>query len=90
VLYNRVHDAADVDAVREQTERYFDAPVIGSVPDADVVRDARAAGEPLLAHAPETDAAVAFRDAADGIDPRDRDEDAVASRFSSAVVPDRP
>jgi len=89
VLYNRVHDPADVDAVRGQTERYFDAPVLASVPAADVVRDARAAGEPLLAHAPESAAADAFRDAIASIDPDDRDEAAVADRFASAVVPDR-
>ncbi|NHN42213.1 P-loop NTPase [Halorubellus sp. JP-L1] len=90
VLYNRVHDPGDVDGVREQTERYFDAPVLGSVPAADAVREARAAGEPLLAHAPSSPAAAAFRDAAAAIDLADGDEDAVADRFASAVVPDRP
>jgi len=89
VLYNRVHDPEDVDAVRGQTERYFDAPVLASVPAADVVRDARAAGEPLLAHAPDSTAADAFRAAAASLDPDDRDEAAVADRFASAVVPDR-
>jgi septum site-determining protein MinD len=90
VCFNRVHDTADVDAIREQTERYFDAPVIGSVPAADVVREARAAGEPVLSHAPESAAAAAFRDAAACIDVEHRDVNAVAGRFASAVVPDRP
>ncbi|MFC6951771.1 cell division ATPase MinD [Halorubellus litoreus] len=90
VCYNRVHDPDDVDAVRDQTERYFDAPVLASVPAADVVREARAAGEPLVAHAPESPPAEAFRAAASRLDPADGDEDAVADRFASAVVPDRP
>ncbi|WP_227132026.1 cell division ATPase MinD [Halorubellus salinus] len=90
VLYNRVHDPDDVDAVREQTERYFDAPVLASVPAADVVREARADGEPLVAHAPDSPAAEAFRTAASRLDPEAGDEDAVADRFASAVVPDRP
>ncbi|WP_323674776.1 P-loop NTPase [Halorubellus sp. PRR65] len=90
VLYNRVHDPGDVDAVRDQTERYFDAPVLASVPAADVVREARTAGEPLVEHAPDSRPADAFRTAADALDPADGDEAAVADRFASAVVPDRP
>jgi septum site-determining protein MinD len=90
VIYNRVHDPGDVERVRDQTERYFDAPVLGSVPDADTAREARAAGEPLLEYAPDSDAANAFREAARALDVHDRDERAIADRFSSAVVPDRP
>ncbi|MFD1644440.1 P-loop NTPase [Haloarchaeobius litoreus] len=90
VLFNKVHDDDNVDRIAEQTERYFDGPVLASVPDADAAREARDAGEPLLAHAPESAAAEAFREAAAGIEIRDEAADDVAARFRSAVVPEQP
>ncbi|MCT9095641.1 AAA family ATPase [Haloarchaeobius sp. HME9146] len=90
VLFNRVHDPEAVDRITDQTERYFDGPVLASVPDSDAARAARSAGEPLLAHAPDCPAATAFRDAAAGIEIRDQEPEAVADRFRSAVIPQQP
>jgi septum site-determining protein MinD len=64
--------------------------VLAAVPDSDVVRAARRAGEPLLAHAPDSEPAARFREAAARLAVRDGDGDAVAARFKSAVVPDTP
>ena len=86
VLFNKVRE--DADRVAEQAERHFGGPTLAQVPAAESVRAARAAGEPLLAYAPNSDAAAAFRKAAAAIDVRDRDVEAVADRFRSAVVPD--
>jgi len=90
VLFNKVREDGDVDAIADRTERYFGGPVLASVPDSDAARAARGAGEPLLAHAPESPAAAAFRRAADRLDVSDADPGAVADRFRSAVVPDPP
>jgi septum site-determining protein MinD len=92
VIFNKVRDPEAVERIRDRTERYFDGPVIATVSDAEVARDARRAGEPLLAYAPDSPAATAYRHAAAGIDVRTRDggEGAVADRFRSAVVPDAP
>jgi septum site-determining protein MinD len=60
------------------------------VPESDVVRAARRAGEPLLAYAPESAAAAAYCRAAGRLDVREGDSEAVADRFRSAVIPDRP
>jgi septum site-determining protein MinD len=90
VVFNRVHASENVEQIVDQTERYFDGPVLASVPDSDAARAARDAGEPLLAHAPESAAAAAFREAAAGIEIRDGDSDDVADRFRSAVIPRQP
>jgi septum site-determining protein MinD len=90
VLFNKVRDRAAVERIRGKTERYFDGPVLASVPDTDRAREARRAGQPLLAHAPESTAAAAYREAADAIEVRHREEGRVARRFESAVVPDTP
>ncbi|PSQ17188.1 chromosome partitioning protein ParA [Halobacteriales archaeon QS_8_69_26] len=90
VLFNKVREAGTVDRIAEKTERYFDGPVLASVPDSDAVREARAAGKPLLAHAPDSAAAAAYRTAADRIEVRHGGGEEVADRFRSAVVPDAP
>jgi septum site-determining protein MinD len=90
VLFNKVHDEADVERIAAKAGDYFGGRRLGSVPDSDAARAARRAGEPLLAHAPETPAAAAFREAASRLDVRAGDEDAVADRFRSAVVPESP
>jgi septum site-determining protein MinD len=90
VVFNRVHDDANVERVAERAGDYFGGTQLGAVPDSDAVRAARRAGEPLLAHAPETPAADAFRSAAERLDVRAGDEATVADRFQSAVVPDPP
>ncbi|WP_327052909.1 nucleotide-binding protein [Halomicrococcus gelatinilyticus] len=90
VLFNKVHESEDVDAIAEKCERYFDGPTLGTVPDDDAARTARQAGEPLLAHAPESPAADAYRDVAAALEVHDGASDDVADRFRSAVVPDSP
>ncbi|MFB6235750.1 MAG: AAA family ATPase [Halopenitus sp.] len=88
VLFNKVRERAD--RVAEQAERRFGGQTLAQVPATEVARDARRAGKPLLAHAPESDAAAAYRQAAERIDVRDGDETGVADRFRSAVAPDTP
>jgi septum site-determining protein MinD len=89
VLFNRVRDEDGVDRVADRAERYFGGATLGVVPEDESVRAARRAGEPLLAHAPDSPAATAFRAAADRLDVREHAEDAVADRFRSAVVPEQ-
>jgi septum site-determining protein MinD len=88
VLFNKVRADERVDDVVGRAERYFGGETLAVVPDSDEARAARRAGEPLLAHAPASAAAAAFREAAATLDVRDGDEVAVAERFRSAVVPD--
>ncbi len=90
VLFNRVRDDARIDAVAAKTERYFDGPVLGHVPECSAAHEARTAGEPLLSYAPESPSASAFAAAASKISVEPRDSEAVADRFRSAVIPDRP
>jgi septum site-determining protein MinD len=90
LLFNRVTDDAAIDEIADRAERYFDGGTLATVPEAEVVRAARRAGEPLLAHAPDSAPAAAFREAADRLAVRDRDSAAVADRFRSAVVPEQP
>jgi septum site-determining protein MinD len=89
-LFNKVSDPADVERITDKTEQYFDGPTLSTVPDSDAVRAARKAGKPLLAHAPGTEAADAYRRAAGRLDVRAGDANDVADRFRSAVIPDRP
>jgi septum site-determining protein MinD len=90
VVFNKVHDPDEAEGVAEKTERYFDGPTLTTVPDSDAVRAARRAGEPLLAHDPDSVAAAAYREAAATLDVRAGESDDVAERFRSAVVPDSP
>ena len=88
VLFNKVR--GEIDRVADRARSYFGGEVLGCVPDSDVVRRAREAGEPLLAHAPDAAASEAYRTAADRLDPRAGDAERVADRFRSAVVPEQP
>jgi septum site-determining protein MinD len=90
VLFNKVRRDDDYGRVADRTERYFDGPVLGGVPDSEAAREARRAGEPLLAHAPGAAAADAFREAAAGLTVRDGRSEDVADRFRSAVIPEPP
>jgi len=90
LLFNKVHDDDAIEPIADKTERYFDGPTLATVPDSEAAREARRAGRPLLAHAPETPPADAFREAAAGIEVRDGGPEAVADRFRSAVIPDSP
>ena len=85
-LFNKVQ--TDIEAVRERADRYFEGPLLATVPESDAVRAARSAGEPLLAHAPDSTAGAAYREAAEALDPRDGDSGDVAERFRTAVIPD--
>ena len=90
VLFNKVRDGDDLGRIVDRTERYFEGPVLTTVPDSDDVQAARRAGEPLLAHAPDTEAAAAFRTAAESLTVRHGESGDVADRFLSAVVPEPP
>ncbi len=88
LVFNKVREGTGIDRIADRTERHFDGPTLGTVPESEAVREARRAGRPLLAHAPDSAAAAAFREAAAGIRPRHGDSGAVADRFRSAVVPE--
>jgi septum site-determining protein MinD len=90
LVFNKVRDDDRVDAVAGKAERYFSGPTLATVPEDGAARAARRAGEPLLAHAPEAPASRAFRTAAAALEIRSGDEEAVADRFRSAVVPESP
>ncbi|WP_152040096.1 nucleotide-binding protein [Salinigranum salinum] len=90
VIFNRVRDDEETEAIAAQADRYFGGETLAMVPESDLVRAARRAGEPLLAHAPESAAAAAYREAAARLNVRSGDSEAVADRFRSAVVPERP
>jgi septum site-determining protein MinD len=87
-LFNRVE--GDLGDVAEKADRYFEGPLLASIPESDAVRDARAAGKPLLAHAPDSAAAASFREAAGSLNPASGDSGVVADRFRTAVIPDPP
>jgi septum site-determining protein MinD len=89
-IFNRVRDDEETEAIAAQAERYFGGETLAMVPESDLVRAARRGGEPLLSYAPESAAATAYREAAARLDVRAGDSDAVADRFRSAVIPDRP
>jgi len=89
-LFNRVTGDANIDRIADRAERYFEGETLATVPEREVVRAARRAGEPLLAHAPDSEPAAAYRRAAANLEVRDRDSGAVAERFRSTVLPDRP
>jgi septum site-determining protein MinD len=88
VLFNKVRPDEDIDNIAEKTERYFDGATLATVPESEQAREARRAGRPLLAHAPDCDAADAFRRAADGISVRQVPSETVADRVRSAVIPE--
>lgn len=90
VVFNKVHEPESVDRIVDKAGEYFQGPILGTVPMDDAAREARRAGAPLLAHAPDSEAAVAFREAAGAIDVQVGEADAFASRFRNAVVPDSP
>jgi septum site-determining protein MinD len=89
LLFNKVREDG-IERVAEKTERYFEGPALGAVPESERAREARRAGRPLLAHAPHCDAAAAYRRAADSLSVRDGQSSEVADRFRSAVIPEPP
>lgn len=90
ILFNRVTDDEAIDDVAGKAERYFEGPTLSTVTESRTVRAARRAGEPLLAYAPESAQAAAYRDAVEALTVRSHHADSVADRFRSAVIPDEP
>lgn len=90
VLFNRVTDQESVTEIQEQTERYFDGPILGMIPESETIAAAREAGKPLLAYAPDAPVSNQYRKAAEKIEIQDREAAAVADRFRSAVIPEPP
>ena len=88
VLFNRVTEDENIDTVARKAQRYFDGQTLAKVPESEKVRAARRASKPLLAHAAESAAAAAYREAAGELTVRDADSTAVADRFRNAVIPD--
>jgi septum site-determining protein MinD len=88
ILFNRVTENAAIDAVAEKAKQYFDGKMLATVPESEQVREARRNNEPLLAHAPTSEAGDAYREAALALSVGTGHSDAVADRFRSAVVPD--
>jgi septum site-determining protein MinD len=88
-LFNRVTPDANIDRIAEKAEEYFAGKQLATVPESEVVRAARRAGEPLLAHAPDADAAESYRRAAEQLTINDEGSEEVADRFRNAVIPDR-
>jgi septum site-determining protein MinD len=88
VLFNRVTDDEAIDRIARKAGRYFEGETLATVPESEVVREARRASEPLLAHAPESTPAAAYREAAATLTVSDRPVEPVADRFRSAVIPD--
>jgi len=71
-VFNKVRDDDAIGRIAEKSERYFDGPTLATVPASEAAREARRAGRLPLAHAPDSDAAAAFEEAAaTGIDVRD-------------------
>jgi len=89
LLFNMVREDG-IEAVAEKTERYFEGPTLAAVPESECAREARRAGRPLLAHAPDCGAADAYRRAADSLSVREGESGDVADRFRSAVIPEKP
>jgi septum site-determining protein MinD len=90
LLFNKVRDGSNIDDVAEKTERYFDGPTLGAVPESECAREARRAGRPLLAHAPDCRAAEVYHEAAEALSVRAGESEDVADRFRSAVIPEPP
>jgi len=88
ILFNRVTDDAAIDDITPKAEQYFEGETLSTVSESDAVRGARRAGEPLLAHAPDSPPAEAYRQAAEALTVHSGNADVVADRFRSAVIPD--
>lgn len=88
ILFNRVSEDEAMDRIATKAEQYFEGETLATVPESEIVRGARRAGKPLLAHAPESPPAQAYRDAAASLSVRHANSETVADRFRSAVIPD--
>lgn len=87
-LFNRVTPTTNVDAIAEKAKQYFEGERLATIPESETVREARQAGEPLLAYAPSSEPAAAYRQAASALSIHDTSTGTVAERFRSTVLPD--
>lgn len=90
LVFNKVHDPAEVSRISDRAGDYVDGPILGTVPMDDAAREARKAGSPLLAHAPDSPAGQAFASIASDLHVETSAPDRVAGRFRNAVIPDGP
>lgn len=88
VLFNRVAPDENIERINDKAERYFEGDILTSIPESETVREARRASKPLLAHAPNSAVASAYREAAAAIDVQDGSGTTVADRFRNAVIPE--
>lgn len=88
VLFNRVTSDENIDRISHKVERYFEGEILTSIPESQIVQEARRASQPLLAHAPESEVASTYRKAAATLDIQNGSETAVADRFRNAVIPE--
>ena len=88
LLFNKVRADDRIDRIAEKADRYFEGPTLATIRETEYAREARRAGRPLLAHAPDCDAAQSYRQAADRLTIREGVSEDVADRFQSAVIPD--
>jgi len=89
VLFTKV-DGAVNDEITKRAERYFDAPILGEIPESSVVDQAVDQATPLLAHAPDSTVANAYRTAAQRLTVEDGDAATIAQHAQSAIQPRRP
>jgi septum site-determining protein MinD len=88
VLFNRVTADEPIEDISAKATEYFEGDLLGTVGEHECVRAARRAGEPLLAHAPDSGPASVYRQAASSLTVRSQSPGVVADRFRSAVIPD--
>ncbi|WP_436908952.1 P-loop NTPase [Halosimplex marinum] len=90
ILFNKVTADSELGRLHERAERYFDGPILGSIPESAAVRNARDAGKPLLVAAPGSSAAATYGNVAASVSIHDHDPEALANRTVSAIQPDPP
>ncbi|MFB6110356.1 MAG: AAA family ATPase [Halodesulfurarchaeum sp.] len=90
LLFNKVHDAEAVSRITDRAGEYVAGPILEAVPMDEAAREARKAGTPLLAHAPDSPAGKAFASIASELEIDAEDPERVADRFRNAVIPDAP
>jgi septum site-determining protein MinD len=89
LLFTKVDGSVDGELI-DRAERYFDAPVLGEIPESAVVTEAIEQDAPLLVHAPESPVAQAYHTAADRFTIRDGEAGAIAQHAVSAIQPQQP
>lgn len=90
VLFNKIDGSGVGEQVVDYAERYFEGPVLGSVPESSTVSEAHATEIPLLAYAPESPATNAFRSIARSLTIQDGSAVALGTQARRAIIPKRP